>query len=111
MNFQGLVKIEKADFYLELASRRAKERASIIRQPAKGSRLEKSKKIEIERVNTFNNVLKERIEEILVKYPSIDNLPEFYVKLVKITLEYPVLKKSLGGLNWALKKLDMFHQN
>ena len=45
---------------------------------------------------------------VLKSYPSIDQLPEFYLELVKCTLDYPMLKKSLGAVNWAIKKTEEF---
>lgn len=109
MNFQSLKKIEKADFYIETAIRKAKERKGIIRKSSKGTRLQKSRRIELENIGTFHKTLKIKLSQILNEFPSIDSLPQFYQELVRCTLEYDTLKKSLGGLKWALQKIDHFH--
>jgi nucleolar GTP-binding protein len=46
------------------------------------------------------------MDNIVKKFPNIDNLPEIYTELIRLTLDYDYLKKSLGALTWLNKKLD-----
>lgn len=113
MNFQDLTKIETADFYLDLAFRKAKKTVEKVRaktkiRAGKDARLEKSKRIETERISTIRNILYDRLNEILTSFPSINSLPIFYQELVKCTLDYVALKKSLGAINWVAKKVNDF---
>ncbi|MBW2984227.1 50S ribosome-binding GTPase [Candidatus Woesearchaeota archaeon] len=114
MNFQNLTRIETPDTYLDIAFSKAKKTVGKVREKtklregAKEARLEKSKKIETERISTIRNILYDRLNEILTSYPSIDRLPIFYRELVKCTLDYAALKKSLGAVNWAAKKVNEF---
>jgi nucleolar GTP-binding protein len=104
MNFQDLKKIENSDFYIDLAFRRATERADIIRSSLAGkpsNRLEKSKAIELEKIATIKQTFSEHFEKIVKNFPSLDDLPEFYKELIKTTLDYEKLKKSLGAVNSA----------
>jgi len=112
MNFQGLKKIEDDRFYIDLAFRRANERASDVRgtKKMKGTRLEKSKRIEVMRIDVIKDVLSERLIGILKSFPDIESLPEFYKELIKCTVDYASLKKSLGALNWARKKVLEMHK-
>jgi len=102
MNFQDLKKIENADFYIDVAFRRASEQANITRSSVAGkstSRIEKSKSIELEKLATIKQTISEFFEKIVHNFPSLDDLPEFYKELVKTTLDYEILKKSLGAVN------------
>lgn len=109
MNFQDLKKIEKPDFYIDLAMRRSREKAKQIRSSKlKGSRLDKSRYIETRKIEVIKDTISNHMTKILKSYPSIDQLPEFYLELVKCTLDYPTLKKSLGALGWAIKKTEEF---
>ncbi len=104
MNFQDLHYIENSQFYLDVALRRSEEKARLLRQSIKLSsvpRIIKSKRIEIEKLRIIRDVLSEKLGDIHLKFPSIDNLPEFYNQLIKINLDADMLKKSLGSIAWA----------
>jgi nucleolar GTP-binding protein len=109
MNFQDLKKVESADFYLDVAFRRTSEQIEFRR---KGVRAEdnfiKQKKIEIMRVDILKDFLKNDLQRILNAFPDLESLDPFYNELVKCTLDYPALKKSLGSLNWASRKIEAF---
>jgi len=51
------------------------------------------------------------MKNILNSFPHLEDLPEFYLKLLKITLDYAKLKKSLGGVAWALRKNEYFYNH
>ena len=111
MNFQGLKNVETADWYLDLAFSSAKKDSDNLRNALRGSkatRLEKSKKVELQKLKTIKISLHKQFNLILRSFPSIDSLPEFYNELIRLTLEYDILKKSLGGVNWGADKIDHF---
>ncbi|MBI4738374.1 50S ribosome-binding GTPase [Candidatus Woesearchaeota archaeon] len=111
MNFQGLTKVETADWYINVAFRAATKKAGIARGASSGTRLDKSKSIECAKLAELHTVLRKHLMQILLSFPSIDGLPEFYQQLVRTTLEYDQLKKSLGAVNWAVDKIDMLHRD
>lgn len=111
MNFQGLTKVETADWYIDVAFRAATKRAGIVRDAATGTRLDKSKSIEQAKLNELHAVLRKHLMQILLSFPSIDGLPEFYQQIIRTALEYDRLKKSLGAVNWAVDKIDMLHHD
>ncbi|MBI5398748.1 50S ribosome-binding GTPase [Candidatus Woesearchaeota archaeon] len=111
MNFQGLGKVETADWYIDVAFRAATKKAGIMRAAASGTRLDKSKSIELAKLTELHAVLRKHLMQILLSFPSIDGLPEFYQQLVRTMLEYDKLKKSLGAVNWAVDKIDMLHRD
>lgn len=107
MSFQEIVKIEKYDFYLDLAFRRAKDKVkkTISR---KRDPLKKAIELELIRINTIKDTLKKHFSKILISFPSLDGLTEFYQELVKVSVDYRYLKKSLGAVNWLVKKINFF---
>ena len=105
MNFQNLKSIEDDKFFLDVAFGRATEKASLIRgnKELSGTRIDRSKKIELIKLDVIREEISTRLLNILKTFPSLEELPEFYNELIKCTLDYPALKKSLGALNWAKK--------
>jgi len=102
-------KIEEHQFYIDIAFARAKKRAIELKQGMSGKlNLFHYKKIELARITTVADKLKNDLQDILHSFPSVDALPTFYNELIKATVEYDELKKSLGALNWAAKKIHEF---
>jgi nucleolar GTP-binding protein len=111
MNFQGLTKVEKSQFYLDTAFSRASKRIEQKRPTIKiKPRLKKSKHIESLRIQFVHDTLRQFLQKILDSFPKLDELPEFYQELVKCTIEYKDLKLALGSVNWAVKRIGFFYK-
>ncbi|MFH0875865.1 MAG: GTPase [archaeon] len=112
MNFHDLEKIEKYDFYLDLAFSRAKKSFAETRQKAIKVKdgLKRIKQAEYARLDTIKDALVPRLDKILMVYPELDSLAPFYNELVKATLDYAKLKKSLGAIKWCNEKIREFHR-
>ncbi len=111
MNFQDLKKIEGPDFYLDVAFRKASKRVSEIRSSSREKdRFNKSKNLELTRLELIRTVLTEQLNKITDSFPSIDKLDEFYKELIKCTLDYRDLKKSLGSVSWAVDKIHYMYK-
>ncbi len=109
MNFQDLKTVESAEFYLDVAFRKASKRISEINSTIKGKDgLSRAKNKEVMRIDIIRAHLTETLTKILISFPDIDSLDMFYQELIKLTLDYKSLKKSLGALNWAIKKVGQF---
>ena len=88
MNFQGLKHIENPTFYLDVAFKRGKTKASRKRQESsKSERLAKSKRIELTRVAAVEGYLHSTLSEIVQKYPRYKEPPEFYQELMKVKID------------------------
>ncbi len=110
MNFQRMIKIEKPDYYLDLAFGNASKKADLLKGKKSGSTREgKAKTIELERISTVDTILTSQFERILQDFPSFDQLPEFYKELMKATFDVALMKKSLGGINYVKNKIKEFH--
>ncbi len=116
MNFEKLPPVETAEQLLDLAFRRAREKQE---QQKKKHRMKKSEQAflneirqkEMKRINVIHDVLGDRLFNILKSFPNFIQLPLFYYELVQITIEYPLLKKALGSVNWCIKKnSQLFHE-
>ncbi|MBW2969731.1 50S ribosome-binding GTPase [Candidatus Woesearchaeota archaeon] len=106
MNLQGLGKIETWEKYLDIAFKNAMKSAQQARQDTiSKSRVIKSRRVEIARIDTFAKTLTNTLDSIEKKFPSIDQLAPFYQELIRATLDYKMLKQSLGALNWAKKQI------
>lgn len=108
MGFQSIPKVEKYAFYLDLAFRKARIKASEKRSTLKIEFIKKLHVIEIEKINVISGTLKRRLSDITSSFPDFDNLTEFYQELVKAFIDFKTLKKSLGAMNWARKKVEEF---
>jgi len=109
MNFQSLNKIENYQFYLDVAFKRASKKTDEIRYTIKErDRLKKSQKLELLKLEIIKTTIVERLKKIIKSYPSLDNMDEFYKQLIRCTLDYKDLKKSLGAVNWAVDKTQYF---
>ena len=108
MNFQDLKKIENPDFYIDVAFGRAKKKAELVRQKRFKDRLTKSKEIEKTKVSVIGDSLASKLLDVLKQFPSLEHLPPFYHELAKATLEYADVRKSLGGVNWAVTRINEF---
>lgn len=99
--------IEKADTYLDVAFRaaRTKEKPKLHRKVDKFIIVKTN---EFDKVQTVSKSLSNNLNKIITKFPQIDDLPPFYKELLKTTLDYNQLKKSLGAVLWASKKVIGF---
>ncbi|MBR9677301.1 GTP-binding protein [Candidatus Woesearchaeota archaeon] len=110
MNFQNLPNFEDSQHYLDIAfsasSKKVKEQRLKLRR---FEPLQRAKREEVIRLDTVKRVLARQITKLLKSFPSIDSLPEFYQELIRLTLDYKQLKKSLAALNWFVQKVEGFH--
>ncbi len=106
MNFQDLAKVEKSQFYLDVAFKAGIKKAALLKSSIriKSNKVEKARRIEHARIMTVKDKLVNSLYKIITRFPSMDSLPEFYVELIKCTLDFEKIKKSLGNINWAMKK-------
>lgn len=108
MNFQSLLKVENPDFYLDLAFKAGHEKAGKTKTRSKKQPEHIQRKfIELDRIKAVVKVLTNNFKSILDAYPHIDNLDEFYKALVKVALDYDILKKSLGAVAWCIKTIQI----
>lgn len=106
MNFQDLQSVNDSKFYLDQAFKKSKLHGEHVFARSSGEQLNRIIRTESEKLKVFTKTLSEYMDNVVKKFPNIDNLPELYTELIRLTLDYDYLKKSLGALTWVDKKLN-----
>lgn len=101
--------IGDSNYYIDIAFGRGKKAADKLRNSGmKGDRLRKSRAIESARVQTIGDNFSSNFDQICKAFPSFEQLTPFYKEIVKTTVDFPLLIKSLAAVNWARKKTSEF---
>ncbi|MDP7324065.1 MAG: 50S ribosome-binding GTPase, partial [Candidatus Woesearchaeota archaeon] len=109
MAFQDIITIESPQFYIDFAFKAAKKRTDLMRsKKLTGDKLNIIRQIYLIKIETVESKLVGKLDQILQSFPRLDDLDDFYKELVKVTMDYPEVKKSLGGVNWAITKIKSF---
>jgi len=69
----------------------------------------KKKKTIIAKTESFSTIIIDTLESYVKKFPSINNLPEFYQEILQIKIDINKVKKSLGAVDWARKTCQMIY--
>ncbi|RMF07352.1 GTP-binding protein [Candidatus Woesearchaeota archaeon] len=118
MNFQNIPPVPKSDEIIDKALKRARTNVSLLVQKARKAARKKERKdssqniklqiarqAEMSRISVISDIIASELREINSNFPSFDSLTEFYRELVKATLDYASLKKSLAGMKWGAGKM------
>ena len=108
MNFEKLPPVETSKVLLDIAFRKARERGS--QKKLVGSWIQVIKKKESLKLDIIKDSLVQKLEHILTQFPQTEVMSEFYIKLMKLTLDFGDLKKSLGALNWANGRIRLLQR-
>jgi len=109
MNFERIPPVETSKHFLDLAFRKARRKG--MEKNLKGNWLQIIRKKEGLKLDIIKDSAVPRLEKILQDFPDFDHLPEFYIKLMRLTLNLPELKKSLGSINGAIKRIRLLHKD
>jgi nucleolar GTP-binding protein len=58
------------------------------------------------RVKTIGKIIKSDLKAIVKNFPSYDQLPSFYQKLLDIRVDKDRYKKSLGAVQWCINSIE-----
>lgn len=106
MDFQEIPTIEDSNTYLDMAFSKAKKKGKELEQSLrKIDRGDRKKRASTEKIDFVREFLNEKLKNVILGFPNLDNLSEFYKELIKVTLDYDKLKNSLGSLKWGLQKI------
>lgn len=98
--FKKLPRVEEPKKYLEFSLSRSARRVSQL--STKGTiGIERIQRKECERLGLVRDYMVEYLRKIHDGWPSIDELPEFYLRLLEHTLSIDKLKQALGSLSHA----------
>lgn len=102
----NLPHIPTADDLVEKSFRRGSEKAKLKRSTRKGPREVRLRKSELERVKAVSNTIKSDLNAVVKNFPSYEQLPVFYQRLLEIKVDRNRFKKSLGAVQWCLKQIE-----
>jgi nucleolar GTP-binding protein len=108
MNFEKLPPVENSKVLLDMAFRKAREKEQ--QKKLEGTWIQVIKKKESLKLDIVKDDIVSKLEKILSQFPQTEVLPQFYIKLMKLTLEFSELKKSLGAVNWASMRIRKLHR-
>ncbi len=107
MNFQTIAPVPNEKELLNYAFGKARAKGN---KKLNGDHLQIIKAREGLKLDVVKDALNERLDKIIKDFPSVDQLSPFYYKMITLTLELSMLKKSLGAVNWVQQKLRFFHR-
>lgn len=64
------------------------------------------KKLTLRKIKSVRNTVHKIMEKYVKSFPSFDRLHKFYYEIIDLLIGVDELKKSLGALKWADKKID-----
>ncbi|MBT3835951.1 GTP-binding protein [Candidatus Woesearchaeota archaeon] len=108
MNFQKLTPVPQKKELLDLAFRKARLKG--VQKKFVGNWLQKIRYKENLKLDIVKDTLVTRLMKVLQEFPNTMDLNDFYVELIKLTLDYVELKKSFGALDWAIKQIGKVHR-
>ncbi len=108
MNFQLIPNIETPKSLLDGAFRHARERAG--QKKFQGEWAERSRRKECLKIDVVTEHLVSKLERYLQAFPAEKGLPDFYLKLMHLTIDYVLYKKSLASLKWLQRRIQGFQK-
>jgi nucleolar GTP-binding protein len=107
MNFQNMPPVPTAQHLIDLAFGKGRKRE----KKKRGEFLLKHKKHESAKLDKVKDALVPRLAKVLGSFPATPDLSFFYQRLMKLTLDFSKYQKSLGSLNWSIKKVRAVHRS
>jgi nucleolar GTP-binding protein len=109
MNFQYITPIEKPADLLDLAFRKARVKGKM--KKLTGNWLQIVRQKEAMKLDIIKDSLVTRLDKIVDIMPKTIELPDFYVKLMELTMDFSEYKKSCGAIDWASKQIRNIHKS
>ena len=108
MNFQKIPPVDVSKTILDLAFRKARERAEL--RELRGPWVEAIKQKETVKLDIIKDSINSQLQRILESFPLTEELPSFYPKLMELTIDVALYKKSLASLKWVIRRLHLLHR-
>lgn len=108
MNFEKIPPVETSKNFLDIAFRKAREKGKV--KNLTGNWLQIIRQKEALKLDIIKDNIVQRMQKIIEIFPDTRVLAKFYIHLMELTLDYGELKKSLGAVNWAMKRVRLLHK-
>lgn len=100
-SFTRIPTVRTADEILDTAFRRAAKITVYAPEP-----FPRLKQTELARVRSAQNTLAAALQTYVKKFPSFDGLSPFYQELAAVLMDMDDVRKALGSLDWASKRIN-----
>lgn len=105
MAFEDIPKVNEAQFYIDLAFKKAKRLILKRGQHRRVSKLERARLTALRKIQAIADSIKSRFERIIKTFPSTDALTKFYKAMLSSTIGIVRYKKALAAIAWASKRI------
>ena len=109
MSFQKLAPITFGKDFLEIAFRKAREKGKS--KKLKGNWLQIIRQKESLKLDVVKDSLVPRLQKVLEDFPKSEELGNFYIKLMDLTLDKQRYSRALGTIDWGIKRIRVFHKS
>ena len=99
-SFARIPTVMTADEIIDSAFRRA-SKITISQQDA----FSQLRQTEISRIRSVQNGIAAVLQRYVKRFPSFDGLPPFYQELADLLLDLDKIRKALGSIDWAWKRI------
>src|SRR3989344_1563517 len=108
MNFQKIPSVIDSKTILDEAFRKARIKGR--QKNIKGNWLQIIRRKESLKLDVIKDLIEQHLQRIITDFPDLQVLPEFYIKLMNLTIDLPQLRRSLSSIDWAVKTLRQLHR-
>ena len=108
MNFEKIPPVPTTTAIIDFIFQRARENAK--ESKPEGNQKDAAQKKEVIKLDTIRDTLANQLDRVTTTFPNTQILPPFYIKLMHLTLDFPLFKQSLGSLQWAKKRAATLHK-
>ncbi len=109
MNFQKIHPIIRGKELLDHAFRKARQKS--VQKDLQGNWLEIIRKKEALKLDVAKDNLTTPLQKMLVDFPDLTVILDFYISLMEVTLDFVQMKKSLGTVQWGVNQLRNLHKS
>ncbi len=106
MDMFKLPNVPRSKDLIDTAFRRGAKIAKLKRSSRRGQRDLRLKKSEILRVKSICEASRANLNAVVKHFPSYEQLPVFYQRLIDLRIDKNKYKKSLGDVQWAIRQID-----
>jgi nucleolar GTP-binding protein len=107
MNFQYIAPVPQQKEILDIAFRKAREKGKSKKLP--GNWLQVIRRKEGMKLDVIKDIIVPKLAKVIDQFPKGEDLPDFYIKLMRLTLDYGLYKKSCAAIDWGIGKIRSFH--
>ncbi|HIH11302.1 TPA: GTP-binding protein [Candidatus Woesearchaeota archaeon] len=108
MNFEKLPPVTSSELMIDRAFRKAREKG--IQKDLGGNWLQKIRQKEMLKLDVIKDILCSDLQAIRLSFPVLKSLPQFYTKIVDLTLDRSLFEQALRSIGRGEKTISVLHR-